>query len=379
MLLAGDTPEQHRQYDRMAARTFLISDASSPQELNDVANALRSLFEIRFLSQAPAAKTITVRAPQVMVDAATAFLEGLDADAPQVLLDVKLYQVSHTFTRDVGLHIPNNFQLFNIPASALAALGGQNLQNLINQLIASGGINQANSTALSALLAQLQNQQNSIFSQPLATFGNGKTLFGLSLDQLSATLSLNSSSVTSLEHATLRAGQGKDVNFKLGSRYPILNASFAPIFNTAAIANAIGNNSFQAAFPSFNYEDLGLIIKAKPHIHGNSDIGLDLELQLRALGGTSLNGVPIINNREYKGAITLKNGEPAVVTGIVSRTEVRSMTGVPGLGYLPGVNQLANTNHKEEDDDELLVVITPHLLSTPNSGSENEVQIGAGH
>jgi type II secretory pathway component GspD/PulD (secretin) len=55
------------------------------------------------------------------------------------------------------------------------------------------------------------------------------------------------------------------------------------------------------------------------------------------------------------------------------------MTGIPGLGYLPGVNQLANTNHKEEDDDELLVVITPHLLSTPNSGSDNEIQIGAGH
>jgi general secretion pathway protein D len=379
MLLAGNTPENHRQYDRMAARTFLISNASSPQELNDVANALRNLFEIRFLSQSPAAKTITVRAPQNMVDAATAFIEGLDADAPQVLLDVKLYQVSKTFTRDVGLHIPNNFQLFNIPVSALAALGGQNLQSLINQLIANGGINQANSTALSALLAQLQNQQNSIFSQPLATFGNGKTLFGLSLDQLSATLSLNSSAVTNLEHATLRAEQGKDVNFRLGSRYPILNASFAPIFNTPAIANAIGNNSFQAAFPSFNYEDLGLTIKAKPHVHGNSDIGLDLEFQLRALGGTSLNGVPIINNREYKGAITLRDGEPAVVTGIVSRTEVQSMTGVPGIGFVPGLNQVANTNHKEEDDDELLVVITPHLVSSPDSKSDNEVEIGAGH
>jgi general secretion pathway protein D len=86
--------------------------------------------------------------------------------------------------------------------------------------------------------------------------------------------------------------------------------------------------------------------------------------------------VPVINNREYKGAITLKNGEPAVVTGIVSRNEVRSITGVPGLGNLPGLNQLANTHHKEENDDELLVVITPHLLSTPSSGSENEIQIG---
>jgi general secretion pathway protein D len=378
MLFAADTLENHKQYDRMAARTFLITDASSPQELNEIANVLRNLFEIRFLAQQPNSKTITIRGPQTMVDAATAFLEALDSDAPQVLIDIKVFQVSRTFTRDVGLHVPNNFQLFNIPASALTALAGQNVQDLINQLIAGGGINQANSTSLSALLAQLQNQQNSIFSQPLATFGNGKTLFGLSLDQLTATLALNSSSVTNLEHATLRAGQNKDASFRVGSRYPILNASFSPIFNTPAISRAIGNNSFQAAFPSFNYEDLGLILKAKPHIHGNSDVGLDLEMQIRALGGTSLNGVPVITNREYKGSITLADGEPAVVAGAVSRSEIRNLTGVPWLGSVPGLNQLSTMKHNEEDDDELLVVITPHLVSNPNFGPGNEVWLGAG-
>ena len=100
------------------------------------------------------------------------------------MLDLKVFQVSHTYMRNIGLHVPDNFNLFNIPASALAALGGQNIQDLINQLIASGGINQAGNQTISALLAQLQGQQNSIFSQPLATFGGGLTLLGLSLDQV---------------------------------------------------------------------------------------------------------------------------------------------------------------------------------------------------
>src|SRR5436305_14911481 len=123
----------------------------------------------------------------------------------------------------MGVHIPNQFNLFNIPAGALAALGGQNIQDLVNQLIASGGINQANNTAISALLAQLQGQQsqNSIFSQPLATFGGGKTLTGVSLDQLSAQLSLNESWVRTLDHASLRASQGTNATFRMGSRYPI--------------------------------------------------------------------------------------------------------------------------------------------------------------
>jgi Flp pilus assembly secretin CpaC len=233
-------------------------------------------------------------------------------------------------------------------------------------LIASGGINQANNTAISALLAQLQNQQSSIFSQPLATFGGGKTLTGVSLDQLSAQLSLNQGWVRTLDHATLRASQANDTTFRIGSRFPILNASFAPIFNSASISRVIQNNSFQAAFPSFAYEDLGLTIKAKPAIHA-SEVRMDLEINLRALTGQSINGVPVIGNREYKGSISLTDGEPAVVAGEVNHTETMALSGIPGLGNIPGLNKIATTNTKQTGDDELLVVITPHIVSRGTS------------
>ena len=374
MLVVADTPDNRRQYERMAMRKFYIpSAATTPTALNDVMNLLRNLFEIRFVVPNASAATLVVRAPQNALDAATHFLESLDDARPQVMLDVKVYQINHTFMRNLGVHIPNNFTLFNIPAGALAALGGQNIQDLINQLIASGGINQANNTALSALLAQLQSQQgqNSIFSQPLATFGGGKTLTGVTLDHLSAQLQLNESWMKTLDHASLRASQGTDASFRMGSRYPILNATFAPIFNTAAISQVIQNNSFQAAFPSFNYEDLGLTIKAKPTISATNNVSLKLQLQLRALAGQSFNGVPVIGNREYNASITLTDGEPAVVAGEVTRTEALAMSGIPGLGFVPGLNKITTENSKEIDEDELLVVITPHIVSrSANESSE---------
>lgn len=372
ILIANDTPESHRQFDRMAARTFYVP-VSSPQELNDLMNALRTLFDIRFVSAHPAGNTITVRAPQRMLDAATQLLESLDTSRPQVMLDVRLYEISHQLTRNLGLHLPDTFQLINIPAGALAALGGQNIQDLINQLIANGGINQAGSTAISALLAQLQGQQNSIFSQPLATFGGGKTFMGLSLDRLTATLQMNESAVKSLEHAVLRASAGQESTFRLGSRYPILNASFAPVFNSPAIARVIGNQSFTAPFPSFSYEDLGLSIKAKPQTHGTSDVSLELDLEVRSLGGTSLNGVPVLNNRQFKGAISLKEGEPAVVASVLTHTEQRSLAGIPGLGQIPLLNKISASNTLEDDSDELLLVITPHILSASPTGSGPEI------
>jgi Flp pilus assembly secretin CpaC len=242
----------------------------------------------------------------------------------------------------------------------------------VNQLIAGGGINQAGSQAISALLAQLGGQANSIFSQPLATFGGGLTFSGLSLGTASAQLSLNESDIKNLEHATLRVAQGNEANFRVGSRYPILNASFAPIFNTPQISQVLQNNSFTPAFPSFNYEDLGLTLKAKPSVNGTSDVTLNLEMQIRSLGTASLNGVPVISNREYKGAISLRNGEPAVVAGEISRTETRSLNGIPGLGQVPGLNRITATNATETDDTELLILITPHVVAEP-AGTTTEV------
>jgi general secretion pathway protein D len=361
ILVAADTPENRRQYERMAMRTFYIPGVDTPAAMTDIVNLLRNLFEIRFITPNAASATIVVRAPQAVLDAATQLLQSLVTSRPEVMLDVHVYQVSHTFARNIGVHIPNDFNLFNIPAAALAALGGQNIQSLINQLISSGGINQANNTAISALLAQLQSQQNSIFSQPLATFGGGKTLTGVSLDHLSAELSLNEGWVKTLDQATLRASQGNDATFRMGSRFPILNASFAPVFNSAAISQVLQNNSFQAAFPSFNYEDLGLTVKAKPEITSDSNVTLQLEINLRALAGQSFNGVPVIGNREYKGSINLQNGEPAVVAGQISRSETRDLSGIPGLSQIPGLNKLTGTNSKQVQDDELLVVITPHI------------------
>jgi general secretion pathway protein D len=361
ILVAADTPENRRQFERMAMRTFYIPGIDTPAALTEIVNLLRTLLEIRSVTPNAGSGTIVVRAPQATLDAATQLLQSLDASRPEVMLDVHVYQVSHTFARNIGVHIPNQFNLFNIPAAALAALGGQNIQDLINQLISSGGINQANNTAISALLAQLQSQQSSIFSQPLATFGGGKTLTGISLDQISAQLSLNEGWVKTLDQATLRASQGNDATFRMGSRFPILNASFAPVFNSATISRVLQNNSFQAAFPSFNYEDLGLTVKAKPSITSDSNVSLQLEINLRALAGQSINGVPVIGNREYKGSISLENGEPAVIAGQISRSETRDLSGIPGLSQIPLLNKITSTSTKQNEYDELLVVITPHI------------------
>ena len=373
LFACADTPDNHRSYDRMGMRAFYISGGDPAKDLNDLMNSLRTLFEFKFVSLNTASSTITVRGPQAALEAATQFLGQFNSPRPEVMLDLKVFQVSHTYMRTIGLHVPDNFNLFNIPAAALKALGGQNIQTLINQLIASGGINQAGNQTISALLAQLQGQQNSIFSQPLATFGGGLTLMGLSLDQLSAALTMNESSVQELDHVHLRASQEKDTTFKLGERYPILNASFAPIYNSAAIAQVVGNQSFTAPFPSVSYEDIGLTLKAKPLVHNNSDIALELEIQFRTLGTKTTNGIPEILNREYKGGILLKEGEPAVVAGMVTQSEEKTLSGLPLFSKIPVFGVLTSQTTKQEENDELLILITPYVVRSPERTEAPEI------
>ena len=363
MLIAAENVENHRQFDRMSLRTLILPPHSTPQEATDLVATMRTIFDLRFVNSGQTSDTVELRGPQPVLEACSKLLGQLSNERPQVMLDVRVYQINHQLTRNIGVHIPNTFNMFNIPAVALVGLAGQNIGDLINQLIASGGINQAGGTALSGLLAQLGGQQNSIFSQPLATFGGGLTFSGVSLDRLAAALSLNESWVRSLENMTMRASQGNDATFHLGEKYPILNASYAPIYNSPQISAVLGNQSYIPPFPSVSYEDLGLNLKAKPTIHGDGSVSLQLELQVRSLTGQSNNGVPVISNREYKGSINLKDGEPAVVAGEVSRSDTRSMSGIPGLGFLPLLNQAMVNNTKQEETDELMIIITPHVLA----------------
>jgi general secretion pathway protein D len=363
LLIAFDNPENHKNLDRMSLGTFRVPAHSTPQESNDVVGTMRNMFDLRFVSSGQTADTFEVRAPAPVIEAAGKLLAQLSNPRPQIVLDIHVYQISHQLTRNIGLHVPDTFNLFNIPVAALAGLGGQNIQDLINQLIASGGINQAGSSGLSGLLAQLGGQGNSIFSQPLATFGGGLTFMGLSLDQLMAQLSVNESWVRTLDAMTLRASQGNDATFHLGTKYPVLNAQYAPISNSPAIAAVLGNQSYVPPFPSVSYEDLGLNVKVKPVVHSDGDVSLQLEMQVRSLTGQSTNGVPVISNREYKGSINLKDGEPAVVAGEVSETDTRSMSGIPYFGFIPLLNQAMLNNTKESDHDELMIVITPHTVA----------------
>jgi Flp pilus assembly secretin CpaC len=87
---------------------------------------------------------------------------------------------------------------------------------------------------------------------------------------------------------------------------------------------------------------------------------------MRALGATNNNGIPIITSREFTGGILLKDGEPAFVAGMITGVDQRSLNGLPLFAQVPGFGVLTSQNSKQSEEDELLILITPHVVSDPN-------------
>src|SRR3954470_2421485 len=353
LLMLANTPENHRQFDHFSLRTFYLPDTSTPQEMNEIVSLLRSLFDVKFVLPQASEKSITVRAPMTTLDAAARFIDNLDQGAPQVMLDLQAFEINQSMTRNLGIQLPTSIQIFHVPTVLASLTSNSGTQDLINQLISSGTINQATAQSIPALLAQLQAQQNPLLSQGFVTFGGGNTQFAAVFPSLAINFSYNDSRVTSLEQLQLRASQNNPATMKIGSRVPILNASYAPIFNSSAIAKVIGNQSFQAPFPSFSYEDIGINLKATPKIHlpqeltpdsrspnPGGSVTLDLDLQIRALSGQAFNGVPIISNRQFTGSVDLREGDPAIIVGYLTTNDQRSLSGPVGLAQVPALKKV---------------------------------------
>jgi general secretion pathway protein D len=370
ILVAGDIRDQRQQYERMMLRTFYLPQTTTPAQLTDIVNALRTIFEIRFVIPHPSNNSIAVRASRGTLETATRFLESLDAGRPQVMLDMQVLEVSQTAARTLGLNLPLEWQAFNVSQQALALLQQPNVQDLVNQLFSSGGINQANSTAVSALLSQLQSQQNSLLNQPFATFGGGSTLSAIPVPPLSASFSHSESHLRILQRVQLRASQGNPATITIGSRYPILNTTFAPIFNSSALSQVIQGGSFTAPFPSFSYQDLGIKVKATPQVHQDGEVTLALEVEIKSLGNQSFNGVPVISNRSYTGGLRLNDGQPGVLAGTMDQQEQQSLVGPPGIGFVPGLSTLLSTKSKNLTQSELLIIITPHIVALPPEATQ---------
>src|SRR5713226_2493130 len=168
------------------------------------------------------------------------------------------------------------------------------------------------------------------------------------------------------------------VNFATGTQPSGLaagNFTSSSTLTDLAIANSGGNSvsvvisstgiiqpNQQQPYPSVQYEDIGLKVKATPRLHPGDEVTVHLEFEIRSLSSASLNGIPVINNRTLEQTVRLKMNEPTVLAGIYDLEKTHTVSGFPGAAGIPGLGYAAGRRDKENQETELIFMLTPRLL-----------------
>jgi len=378
VLVARDTAENRRQFERLDLETVYLPGLTSG-ELNEVGTLAKNVFDLQHATVDQTAGTITLRATPSMLNAFNATIRDLIDGRSQVLLEVSLIQLGHTSSRNTGIQPPQSISAFNVYAEEQSILNAN--QSLVQQIISSGLAAKGDTLAILGILLASGQVSSSLFSNGIALFGGGLTASALSPGTMTANISLNSSDSKELDHLLLRLsdsiGESDDAQavVRTGTRYPIQTSSFSGLSSsTASIPGLTGAGSSSSLtsllgqlsssvpnVPQVEYQDLGMTLKARSKVLRNDEVALTLDLKIVALGGSSVNGNPILNNRAYTGVVTLKKDSGVVIVSELDKSETRAISGLPGLSEIPGLNNVTDKN-KDTNSTTLVIVMTPHVL-----------------
>ncbi len=384
VLVARDTPSNREQFERQEMETISLQGMST-DEMTEVSNLAKNVFQVRQALLEQNAGTMTVRAPTRTLAALNETLRELQDGRSQVLLDVRLVELAHTMDRNTGAMLPQQFTAFNVYAEEQAILNSN--QALVQQIISSGLAAPGDTLAILGILLASGQVSSSLFSNGIALFGGGLTLSGLSPNPASVNLSLNSSASRELDQVQLRLGDGQEGTLLDGLRYPIMTSSYSglslnnvniPGLNSAGSSSGLSSlisslNSAQQSIPQVDYQDLGLTMKATPRVMRNGDVALSMNLKITALAGPMLNGLPVLNNRNYTGVVTLREGSGVVVISELNQQETVALSGIPGLSEIPGMSNLTGKD-MQQDYASLLIIITPHVIRGGRSSGHTLMQ-----
>ena len=331
--VAQNNQQKHRDLDEQAVQTFYLTNPAQQTDANEIFTALRQLLPPEIKSFfVPSQNAIVVRGTRDELTLAAKVLSDLDRARPEVVVDVAILEVNRDKVRKLGITLPQSATL--TPQSSTSSTSS------------------STSTSTTTTTAT-----SSDFT--LNTLGNFKaTNVAVTIGTAAVDALLTDSDTRVLQNPSLRATDGQQALMKIGSRIPIATGSYSAGAATGITAG-IGVQT------QFSYIDVGVNIDMTPTIHLNRDVTLKLNVEVsNHSGDVTISGVtePIIGQRSTKTTIELKDGEPCLLAGIITKQDNSSISGTPGLSQIPILKYIFGSNFKENAQDEVVFILIPHIV-----------------
>jgi len=375
IVVARDDATNRGRLEPQLQETIYVPGYSAA-EITELVSVAKNIFGVKQIDTSQG--NIVVRAPENVLDPLNRTLQDLINAAGEVMVEVKLYEVDMTHMVNAGGNVPTQFSVFNVDQAANQVVNAN--QTIVQQAIAQGLVPPGTSNLEIALaLINLGLVKSSLAANLIGVIGGGALQTGISAStNTTFNLGLNSTDTRALDDVQQRVGDHQAATFREGTRYPIVSSSYSTGLSTAgsALGNATINGvsvasllqqyagGTSATIPQVTYEDLGVTLKATPVIQRSGQISLSIDLKIEALSGSTNDGNPVLNNRQFTSGLTVGDGESVLMVSNVSKTELAAMTGIPGLSELPGF-QMPTEDNAQKDSSQLVVLVTPHIVRRP--------------
>lgn len=324
--------EAETKAEPLETRTFSISYA-------DTATIEKAIKDSRILTPRGSISVDKRTSSMVIKDVAAVFpqieniLADLDKATPQVMIEVRIVEVSTQALRDLGIQWGAKISAANtlssiggFPTLNTGAFTGNNF--LVDFPSGSAGAGSGTGFSFGIL-------------SPDRTFGLDLQL--AALETLSKSKIISTPRIVTSDNVPAKISQGEDIP------YP----------------QATAEGTISAAFKS-----VALSIEVTPHITPANSITMSVlttKEDFSSFVNIGLGQAPRTTKIEGKTTVLVQNGETLVIGGVYKKTERVSEAGVPGLMKIPVIGWLFKNKLKTEDVTELIIFITPRILEQPGT------------
>jgi len=350
-LVVLDTKGNRRKHEHQIERAIYLP-ALSASEMNDLQNLALRVFAFSPGIGRDNQGRMIVRGSEREVGAFESLSKELFSGKSDLGIDVHVFEVERSVNRNTGTVLPNSVTAFNVRSEINSIIASNS--SLVQQIIASGLAGAGDYSAILAALLASGELTGTVFNDPFVLFGGGLTETGVEWNSTSASLLLNSSETHSLSEAYQRVTEGGEGIFRNGQRYPIVTSTYTGLSTDSSGSSA-------KTVPQIQYQDLGFTLKIKPVLESEDKVALNVDLKVTSLAGSTLNNLPVLTNRQYAGTVCVRFGNSALITSAISRQDLYSIAGLPGLGE---ISEFRNTESRQSaaEEMELVVMVTPTIV-----------------
>ncbi|MEW6657724.1 MAG: type II secretion system secretin GspD [Thermodesulfobacteriota bacterium] len=282
-------------------------------------------------------------------------LKSLDIMPRQVLNEVLVAEVRLSDELAFGIE----FLLGATAQAPSTSTGTSSTSGTTGVLVASG--TSSSSTAPTTL------QGVAVSSPASATFAaaSGFTFVATdTLNKLKGLINLLASQgrVDILASPHIMAANNQEATIMIGEEVPTLTSQSVPLVSQTT--------SFQTS--TVQYRNTGIILSVKPQINANGMVTLEIaqEVSSAVTTSTGVSGTPTFTVRQAKTSLITGDNQTVVLGGLIREDKTTSQAGIPGLRKMPLLGSLFGSEKVSKQKTELLVLITPHIVTTLEEGAK---------